>query len=57
MSKQATVVPGETTLDTFALDLAALLDHLGVDDVVIGGLSMGSRIVIGMDGYATANRI
>ena len=41
-----TVVPGRTTLDVFARDLAALLDHLGVDDVVIGGLSMGGQIVM-----------
>ncbi len=29
------------TLDEFADDLAALLDHLGIDRVVYGGLSMG----------------
>ncbi len=43
---------GETTVsaavewETFARDLAALLDHLGVDRVVIGGLSMGGQIVM-----------
>lgn len=43
---ESTVVPGRTTLDVFAADLAALLDHLGVERVVIGGLSMGGQIVM-----------
>lgn len=43
---ETTVVPGTTTLDVFAADIAALLDHLGVRDVVIGGLSMGGQIVM-----------
>lgn len=37
-------VPGVATMDDFADDLAALLDHLGVDQVVLGGLSMGGYI-------------
>ncbi|MFI9101155.1 alpha/beta fold hydrolase [Streptomyces fildesensis] len=41
-----TVVPGTTPLETFARDIAALLDHLGLDRVVIGGLSMGGQIVM-----------
>lgn len=41
-----TTVPGKTTLDIFASDLVALLDHLGIDKVVIGGLSMGGQIVM-----------
>jgi pimeloyl-ACP methyl ester carboxylesterase len=40
------VVPGKTTLDVFATDIAALLDALGVQKVVIGGLSMGGQIVM-----------
>ena len=32
--------------DTFARDLAALLDPLGAGEVVIGGLSMGGQIVM-----------
>ncbi|GAA3819405.1 alpha/beta fold hydrolase [Sphaerisporangium flaviroseum] len=43
---ESTVVPGKTSLDTFARDIAALLDHLGLDQVVIGGLSMGGQIVM-----------
>jgi pimeloyl-ACP methyl ester carboxylesterase len=43
---ESAVVPGKTPLDAFAADLAALLDHLGVEDVVIGGLSMGGQIVM-----------
>lgn len=37
---------GELAWDTFARDLAALLDHLGVAGVVIGGLSMGGQIAM-----------
>ncbi|MFB1044481.1 alpha/beta fold hydrolase [Streptomyces chrestomyceticus] len=41
------VVPGTTRLETFAADLAALLDHLGVADrIVLGGLSMGGQIAM-----------
>ncbi|CEJ10522.1 3-oxoadipate enol-lactonase 2 [bacterium YEK0313] len=36
----------KTTLDIFAHDLAALLDHLGIASAVIGGLSMGGQIVM-----------
>ncbi|HEU5208013.1 MAG TPA: alpha/beta hydrolase [Longimicrobiales bacterium] len=42
----SSVVPGVTRLDVFARDLAALLDHLRIQDVVIGGLSMGGQIVM-----------
>src|SRR6478735_7086839 len=38
---ETTVVPGKTPLPIFAADAAALLDHLGIDTAVIGGLSMG----------------
>ncbi|MDH2426142.1 alpha/beta fold hydrolase [Sphaerisporangium sp. TRM90804] len=41
-----TVVGGVTPLETFARDIAGLLDHLGVGRVVIGGLSMGGQIVM-----------
>ncbi|MGH3005895.1 MAG: alpha/beta fold hydrolase [Gaiellaceae bacterium] len=43
---ESTVVPGKTPLETFACDIAALLDHLDVDDVVLGGISMGGQIVM-----------
>ena len=43
---ESTVVPGKTTLDIFASDIAGLLDELGIQDVVIGGLSMGGQIVM-----------
>ncbi|MFI6695427.1 alpha/beta fold hydrolase [Streptomyces sp. NPDC050433] len=42
----STVLPGKTTLTTFAWDIAALLDRLDVDRVVLGGLSMGGQIVL-----------
>ncbi|GAA4674721.1 alpha/beta fold hydrolase [Phytohabitans rumicis] len=37
---------GRTTLDVFAKDIAALLDRLGVERFVLGGLSMGGQIVL-----------
>jgi len=40
------VVPGVTMLEVFAGDLAELMDHLGLDRVVLGGLSMGGQIVM-----------
>lgn len=42
----ATAVPGKTTLETFARDIAALLDHLEVGQIILGGLSMGGQIVM-----------
>lgn len=43
---RSTVVPGKTPLMTFAQDLADLLDHLGVAEIILGGLSMGGQIVM-----------
>lgn len=43
---ETTVVPGKTPLSAFADDLFGLLDRLGVDRVVLCGLSMGGQIVM-----------
>lgn len=43
---ETTVVEGMTTLDVFANDLAALLDALGIGQVVVAGLSMGGQIAM-----------
>jgi pimeloyl-ACP methyl ester carboxylesterase len=43
---ETTVVPGTTTLERFARDIAGLLDRLGLDGVVLGGVSMGGQIVL-----------
>jgi len=43
---QSTVVPDTTPFRAFADDIAALLDHLGIDRVVLCGLSMGGQIVM-----------
>lgn len=43
------VVSGTTPLADFARDIAGLMDHLGLDEAVLGGLSMGGQIV--MDFY------
>jgi pimeloyl-ACP methyl ester carboxylesterase len=43
---ESSVVPGRTTLDVFARDIAALLDSLDITNILIGGLSMGGQIVM-----------
>lgn len=40
------VVPAVTGLETFARDVAGLLDHLGQRSAVLGGLSMGGQVVL-----------
>jgi pimeloyl-ACP methyl ester carboxylesterase len=40
------VSPGTVLLDEIALDLAVLLDDLGIDRVVLVGLSMGGQIAL-----------
>lgn len=46
MAPDAATVPGTTPLATFARDLVDLLDHLGIERCVLGGLSMGGQIVM-----------
>jgi pimeloyl-ACP methyl ester carboxylesterase len=43
---ETSVVPGKTTLEALANDLAGLLDLLGVRRVIVGGLSMGGQIAM-----------
>lgn len=43
---ESSVVPGTTPLETFVRDTVALLDHLGIERFVVGGLSMGGQIVM-----------
>jgi pimeloyl-ACP methyl ester carboxylesterase len=40
------VVPGTTLLSDFARDTAAVMDRLGLERAVIGGLSMGGQIAM-----------
>src|SRR5258708_27104882 len=43
---ESSVIPGKTTVDVFATDIATLLNQLNIQEIVIGGLSMGGQIVM-----------
>jgi pimeloyl-ACP methyl ester carboxylesterase len=43
---ESPIVPGIATLDVLANDIFALLDRLGIDTVVVAGLSMGGQIAM-----------
>ena len=45
---ESTVVPGRTLFADFADDIAALLDHLGVERAVVAGLSMAPGGIVMM---------
>lgn len=44
----ATGAPGHESVDGHADDLVALMDHLGIDRAVVGGLSMGGYIAFAL---------
>ena len=43
---ESAVTAGKVTLEDHAADVCGLLDHLEVDRVILGGLSMGGQIVM-----------
>ncbi|MBY8864455.1 alpha/beta fold hydrolase [Streptomyces sennicomposti] len=43
---RSSVTHGKVLLSDFADDLAALLDHLGIERAVVGGVSMGGQITM-----------
>jgi pimeloyl-ACP methyl ester carboxylesterase len=43
---QSSVTVGKVRLDDHATDLKGLLEHLNVDRIILGGLSMGGQIVM-----------
>ena len=43
---ESTVVPGATSMATFARDLNGLLEHLDIERAVVGGLSMGGQVAM-----------
>lgn len=51
---QSKAFPGTHTMALLADDLAALLDHLGLQKVVVGGLSMGGYITFAFWRYHAA---
>jgi pimeloyl-ACP methyl ester carboxylesterase len=53
-SADAEVVPGTLTIDDYARDVLALMDHLEIDRAAIGGLSMGGYVAFGVMRLAPA---
>jgi pimeloyl-ACP methyl ester carboxylesterase len=51
-SSPAEPVPDAMTIDGYAADVLALMDHLEIRSAVIGGLSMGGYIAFGMMRHA-----
>ncbi|MEB8339080.1 alpha/beta fold hydrolase [Streptomyces endophyticus] len=43
---ESDVTPGQVLLSRFADDIAGLLDELGIDTAVVGGVSMGGQIAM-----------
>ena len=43
---ESMVTAGKVRLEDHAADIRNLLDHLGVDQIILGGLSMGGQIVM-----------
>jgi 3-oxoadipate enol-lactonase len=41
-------LPGTYSMDAYAGDLVALLDHLGIGQVIVGGMSMGGYVVFAL---------
>jgi pimeloyl-ACP methyl ester carboxylesterase len=53
-STVAEPVPAAMTIDRYAADVLALMDHLEIDKAFIGGLSMGGYVAFGMVRQAKA---
>jgi pimeloyl-ACP methyl ester carboxylesterase len=43
---ESTVIPGKTSLEDFARDIAGLLEQLSIANIVLCGLSMGGQIAL-----------
>ena len=53
-STAAEPVPAAMTIDRYAADVLALMDHLEIASACVGGLSMGGYVAFGMVRQATA---
>jgi pimeloyl-ACP methyl ester carboxylesterase len=48
------VIPESMTIDRYAADVLALMDHLEIREAIVGGLSMGGYVAFGMVRQAKA---
>lgn len=42
------LAPGTVSMDVYADDIVALMDHLGIDKGVVGGMSMGGYVLLNL---------